>query len=190
MGDEHSSRLSVYAEKLDADAIQRYTDKVALSGGVDPLILTSCSDEQGIKPHSRLHWYPKVELSDIKEYQLVHATSFVTHEQLKAKKSLEEWVCRGTLAEKLRRLRRCARKEAHMGHMGGTASDMAAQNTRKQCLPGMPCGYAAGEQGCSGVNTTYTYMHTWNSMEQPTPVGEAAFQKAPPRCDGATIENP
>ncbi|KAH7962413.1 hypothetical protein HPB52_015964 [Rhipicephalus sanguineus] len=110
MGDEHSSRLSVYAEKLDADAIQRYTDKVALSGGVDPLILTSCSDEQGIKPHSRLHWYPKVELSDIKEYQLVHATSFVTHEQLKAKKSLEEWVCRGTLAEKLRRLRRCARK--------------------------------------------------------------------------------
>ncbi|KAH7946588.1 hypothetical protein HPB52_001623 [Rhipicephalus sanguineus] len=68
MGDEHSSRLSVYAEKLDADAIQRYTDKVALSGGVDPLILTSCSDEQG------------------------------------------------------------------KAHMGGTASDMAAQNTRKQCL--------------------------------------------------------
>lgn len=103
MGDEHSARLSVYAEKLDADAKQRYTDKVALSGGVDPLILTSKEASFDIA------LVPKVELSDIKEY-LVHATSFVTHEQLKAKKSLEEWVCPGTLAEKLRRLRRCARK--------------------------------------------------------------------------------
>ncbi|KAH7963626.1 hypothetical protein HPB52_022275 [Rhipicephalus sanguineus] len=86
MGDEHSPRFSVYAEKLDADAKQRYTDKVALSGGVDPLILTSCSDEQG---SFEIALVPKVELSDIKEY-LVHATSFVTHEQLRAKKSLEE----------------------------------------------------------------------------------------------------
>ncbi|KAH7981283.1 hypothetical protein HPB49_022895 [Dermacentor silvarum] len=31
---------------------------------------------------------PKVELSDIKDY-LVHARSFITHEQLKARKSLE-----------------------------------------------------------------------------------------------------
>ncbi|KAH7955498.1 hypothetical protein HPB52_001048 [Rhipicephalus sanguineus] len=41
MGDEHSARLSVYAEKLDADAKKRYTDKVALSGCVESLILTS-----------------------------------------------------------------------------------------------------------------------------------------------------
>ncbi|KAH7955904.1 hypothetical protein HPB52_004975 [Rhipicephalus sanguineus] len=84
MGDEHSARLSVYAEKLDADAKQRYTDKAALSGGVDPLILTS--EEASFD----IALVPEVELSDIKEY-LVHASSFVTHEQLKAKKSLEEW---------------------------------------------------------------------------------------------------
>ncbi|KAH7982996.1 hypothetical protein HPB52_008651 [Rhipicephalus sanguineus] len=74
MGDEHSARLSVYAEKLDADAKQRYTEKIALSGGV----------ERARKRHST-SLVPKVELSDIKEY-LVHATSFVTLEQLKAKK--------------------------------------------------------------------------------------------------------
>ncbi|KAH7936207.1 hypothetical protein HPB52_019987 [Rhipicephalus sanguineus] len=41
IGDKHSARLSVYAEKLDAGAKQRYTDKVALCGGVDVVILTS-----------------------------------------------------------------------------------------------------------------------------------------------------
>uniref|UniRef100_A0A224Z0X7 Inhibitor of growth protein 3 n=1 Tax=Rhipicephalus zambeziensis TaxID=60191 RepID=A0A224Z0X7_9ACAR len=82
MGDARSVRLSAYAEKLDADAKQRYKDKVILCGGVDPLILTSKEASFDID------LVPKVELSDIKDY-LVHTTSFVTHEQLKAKKSLE-----------------------------------------------------------------------------------------------------
>ncbi|KAH7948184.1 hypothetical protein HPB52_019123 [Rhipicephalus sanguineus] len=83
MGDARLARLSVYAEKLDANAKQRYADKVALCGGVDPLILTSKEAAFDIE------LVPKVELSDIKDY-LVHASSFVTHEQLKAKKSLED----------------------------------------------------------------------------------------------------
>ncbi|KAH7984572.1 hypothetical protein HPB52_022293 [Rhipicephalus sanguineus] len=44
MGDEHSARLIMYAEKLEADAKQRCTDEGALSDGVDPLILTSSFD--------------------------------------------------------------------------------------------------------------------------------------------------
>ncbi|KAH7963922.1 hypothetical protein HPB52_023795 [Rhipicephalus sanguineus] len=68
IGDKHSARLSVYAEKLDADAKRRYTVKVALCGGVDPLILTSKEALFDIA------LVLKVELSDMKEY-LVHATS-------------------------------------------------------------------------------------------------------------------
>ncbi|KAH7947549.1 hypothetical protein HPB52_013148 [Rhipicephalus sanguineus] len=77
-----SLRLSSYAQNLNASAKERYIKKVELCGGVDPLSLTS--NETAFD----LALVPKVELSDIKDY-LVHATSFITHEQLKAKKSLE-----------------------------------------------------------------------------------------------------
>ncbi|KAH7941415.1 hypothetical protein HPB49_013554 [Dermacentor silvarum] len=60
----------------------RYVEKVELCGGVDPLMLT------GKEASFDLALLPKVELSDIKDY-LVQATRSITHEQLKARKSLE-----------------------------------------------------------------------------------------------------
>ncbi|KAH7959762.1 hypothetical protein HPB49_013685 [Dermacentor silvarum] len=74
--------LSTYAQNLESGAKVRYVEKVELCGGVDPLMLT------GKEASFDLALVPKVELSDIKDY-LVHATSFITHEQLKARKSLE-----------------------------------------------------------------------------------------------------
>lgn len=81
MGDGPPFRLSAYASNLDAGAKKRYEEKVAMCGGVDPLLLVDadlCTDAALL---------PTVEDSDIKDY-LVHATSFVTHEQFKATKSL------------------------------------------------------------------------------------------------------
>ncbi|KAH7960023.1 hypothetical protein HPB49_016264 [Dermacentor silvarum] len=74
--------LSTYAKNLEAGVKVRYVEKVELCGGVDPLMLT------GKEASVDLALVPKVELSDIKDY-LVHATSFITNEQLKARKSLE-----------------------------------------------------------------------------------------------------
>lgn len=75
-----SVKLSSYAQNLEANAKNRYVKKVELCGGVDPLLLTSKETSFD------LALVRKVELSDIKDY-LVHTTSFITHEQLKAKKS-------------------------------------------------------------------------------------------------------
>lgn len=74
--------LSAYALELDAAAKKRYEHKVSLCGGVDPYLLA----DDDLKFEECM--IPKVEGCDVKDY-LVHATSFVTHEQLKAHKSME-----------------------------------------------------------------------------------------------------
>uniref|UniRef100_A0A224Z122 Protein containing YqaJ domain n=1 Tax=Rhipicephalus zambeziensis TaxID=60191 RepID=A0A224Z122_9ACAR len=91
MGD---ASLSAYAQSLDEAAKRRYLDKLELCGGVDPLLLGTdelCFDVDLV---------PRVEISDIKDY-LVHATSYITHEQMKAKKSLEAHLTSGFVQEPL-----------------------------------------------------------------------------------------
>ncbi|XP_075738714.1 uncharacterized protein LOC142783984 [Rhipicephalus microplus] len=73
--------MSLFAQNLDASAKERYIKKVELCGGVDPLSITSN------KTAFILALVLKAELWDIKDY-IVHATSFITHEKLKAMKLL------------------------------------------------------------------------------------------------------
>ncbi|KAH6946170.1 hypothetical protein HPB50_011984 [Hyalomma asiaticum] len=82
MGDAPVISLSSYARSLDDAARKRYIEKLKLCGDVDPLLLGP--DEL----HFDVELVPRVEISDIKDY-LVHATSYITHEQMKARKSLE-----------------------------------------------------------------------------------------------------
>lgn len=75
-------RLSDYAEHLSGREKDRYVSKVKRCHGIDPLDLR---DDEMVRDTSL---YPNVEFTDIKDY-LVHETSFVTREELKAYKSLE-----------------------------------------------------------------------------------------------------
>nr|XP_054925241.1 uncharacterized protein LOC126529597 isoform X2 [Dermacentor andersoni] len=75
-------RLSAYARGLKEPEKSRYEQKVRLCGGVDPLDL----NESEVKCDVNL--LPRVDFTDIKDY-LVHATSFITREQLKSYKALE-----------------------------------------------------------------------------------------------------
>lgn len=75
-------RLSAYARGLKEPEKLRYEEKVPLCGGVDPLDL----NEAEVKCDVNL--LPRVDFTDIKDY-LVHATSFITREQLKSYKALE-----------------------------------------------------------------------------------------------------
>ncbi|KAH7984499.1 hypothetical protein HPB52_022137 [Rhipicephalus sanguineus] len=93
MGDARSARLSVHAEKLDADYKQRYADKVALC--VDSLILTSKEAAFDIE------LVPKVELPDIKDYlepllkshgDCAVVPSKVNHSQELTTQPLEPWL--------------------------------------------------------------------------------------------------
>ncbi|KAH7968999.1 hypothetical protein HPB52_013581 [Rhipicephalus sanguineus] len=74
--------FSAYVQNLDETAKLRYLDKLKLCGGVDLLLLRT--DELRFD----VDLVPRVEISDIKDY-LVHATSYITHEEMKGKKSLE-----------------------------------------------------------------------------------------------------
>ena len=76
------SRLSSYAEGLSDEAKDRYRDKLSIIGGIDPFL----SDVGGILTDS----FPPVETIDTVSY-LVLRTSFVTAEQLKARKGLEAY---------------------------------------------------------------------------------------------------
>ncbi|KAH7940630.1 hypothetical protein HPB49_002661 [Dermacentor silvarum] len=71
--------LSTYVQNLEAGAKERYVEKGKLCGGIDPLMLTVK------EPSFDLALVPKAELFHIKDY-LVHATRFITREQLKARK--------------------------------------------------------------------------------------------------------
>ncbi|XP_075556867.1 uncharacterized protein LOC142588943 [Dermacentor variabilis] len=75
-------RLSAYARGLKEPEKSRYEEKVRLCGGFDPLDL----NEAEVKCDVNL--LPRVDFTDIKGY-LVHATSFITREQLKSYKALE-----------------------------------------------------------------------------------------------------
>ncbi|CAN8007430.1 unnamed protein product [Ixodes pacificus] len=75
-------RLSDYAEHLSGREKDRYVSKVKRCHGIDPLDLR---DDEMVRDTSL---YPNVEFTDIKDY-LVHETSFVTREELKAYKFLE-----------------------------------------------------------------------------------------------------
>ncbi|KAH6936004.1 hypothetical protein HPB50_012377 [Hyalomma asiaticum] len=74
--------LSAYARGLDKPARLRYLEKVRLCGDVDPLELQDAELQRDVEV------LPRVEFTDIKDY-LVHATSFVSREQLKAYKSMD-----------------------------------------------------------------------------------------------------
>lgn len=74
--------LSAYARGLDKAARLRYLEKVCLCGGVDPLELEDAELQRDVEV------LPRVEFTDIKDY-LVHTTSFVSREQLKAYKSMD-----------------------------------------------------------------------------------------------------
>ncbi|KAH7965011.1 hypothetical protein HPB49_002776 [Dermacentor silvarum] len=74
--------LSAHAHGLNEPARSRYENKVRLRDCVDPLEL-----EDGLRREVGL--LPRVDLAEIKDDYLVHATSFVTREELKAYKSME-----------------------------------------------------------------------------------------------------
>lgn len=74
--------LSAYARVLDKPARLRYLVKVRLCGGVEPLELQDAGLQRDVE------LLPRVDFTDIKDY-LVHATSFVSREQLKAYKSMD-----------------------------------------------------------------------------------------------------
>ncbi|XP_049518638.1 uncharacterized protein LOC125943391 [Dermacentor silvarum] len=74
--------LSAYARGLDKPERLRYDEKVHLCGGVDPLQLKDAEHQRDVG------LLPRVDFADIKNY-LVHGTSFVSREQLKAYKSME-----------------------------------------------------------------------------------------------------
>lgn len=73
--------FSAYVQNLDETAKLRYLE-LKLCGGVDLLLLRT--DELRFD----VDLVPRVEISDIKDY-LVHATSYITHEEMKGKRSLE-----------------------------------------------------------------------------------------------------
>lgn len=73
--------LSSYAEGLPDEAKTRYKQKISNIGGVDPF-----SSDLGLPTDG----FPPVESIDIVTY-LVLRTSFVTAEQLKARKGLEAY---------------------------------------------------------------------------------------------------
>ncbi|XP_049519692.1 uncharacterized protein LOC125944013 [Dermacentor silvarum] len=75
-------RLSAYAHDLRGPEKRRYEEKVHLCSGVDPY------DYDGDEAVCDVNLLPRVEFTDIKDY-LVHGTSFVTREDLKAYKSME-----------------------------------------------------------------------------------------------------
>lgn len=75
-------RLSKYGADLSGPEKARYVVKVRRCDGVDPLDLTQ--DELVLNANL----FPRVQFTDIKDY-LVHSTSFLTRDQLKAYKSLE-----------------------------------------------------------------------------------------------------
>ena len=77
------STLSNYAEKLPAEAKQRYLDKLRYIGGFDPLCF-NLSDFAQPCP------LPLVSAADIVSY-LVLQTSYITAKQFKAHKSLEAY---------------------------------------------------------------------------------------------------
>ncbi|KAH6935592.1 hypothetical protein HPB50_007003 [Hyalomma asiaticum] len=81
MGDAPVISQSPYARSLDDAARKRYIEKLKLCGDVDPLLLGRD------KLHFDVELVPRVEISDIKD--LVHATCYIMHEQMKARKSLE-----------------------------------------------------------------------------------------------------
>ena len=75
------SSLSDYAETLPDEAKKRYKEKLSIIGGVDPFLR-----DVGLLAER----FPSVESVDIVSY-LVLRTSFVTAEQLKARKGLEAY---------------------------------------------------------------------------------------------------
>ena len=75
------SRLSSYAEGLSDEAKERYKGKLSIIGGIDLFL-----SDIGILANS----FPPVESIDTVSY-LVLWTSFVTAEQLKARKGFETY---------------------------------------------------------------------------------------------------
>ncbi|CAN8002810.1 unnamed protein product [Ixodes hexagonus] len=75
-------RLSKYGASLSGPEKERYLFKVRRCDGVDPLVW---KEHEMVQDASA---FPKVQFTNIKDY-LVHATSFLSRDQLKAYKSLE-----------------------------------------------------------------------------------------------------
>ena len=84
-------KLSVYTEKLDKAAKDRYQEKVGLISIIDPFLLGGIAKTHSAPPVV----FPPVDASDMVSY-LVLQTSFLTAQQYKSHKSLEaynQFVC-------------------------------------------------------------------------------------------------
>ena len=79
-------QYSDYYSELKGEAKSRYEQKVRMLGRVDPY----CSLESSTSTSSSVEWYewPEVMYADIYNF-LINTTSYCTHEQLKAFKSLD-----------------------------------------------------------------------------------------------------
>ena len=80
-------QYSGYYNELEGEAKSRYEQKVKMLGRVDPYCHLESSTNSS---SSSVEWYewPEVTYADIYNF-LINTTSYCTHEQLKAFKSLD-----------------------------------------------------------------------------------------------------